>query len=216
MKKLLYILITIIILSVIGFFGFKAYNKMTLASAPLEINGTYFENPRMITPFSLKKANGMNFDDTSLMNNWSLVFFGYTRCPDICPRTLEMLNQFYSTLNKLPGVQKQDLPEIIFISVDTNRDDYEQLKEFTGRFNKNFLGVSGEQNQIANLAKNLGVVYKQISVGTDNDNYLFDHSSTIYAINPKGELQALFTAPHDPKIIANQFKNMIDRYKLLS
>jgi len=216
MKKLLYILIIIIAVSLISFFGFKAYKKMTLANAPIEINGTYFESPRMITPFSLKKSNGINFDDTSLMSHWSLVFFGYTRCPDICPRTLEMLNQFYSTLKKTPGVDNEDLPEVVFISVDTNRDDFEQLQEFTRRFNKEFVGVSGEQSQIANLARNLGVVYKQISVGKDNENYLFDHSSTIYAINPKGELQALFTAPHTPELIASQLKKMIDRYKLLS
>jgi len=216
MKKLLYILIIVIALSLISFFGFKTYKKMALANEPIEISGTYLEKPRMITPFSLKKANGMNFDDTSLMDHWSLVFFGYTRCPDICPRALEMLNKFYSTFKKIPEVNKDDLPEVVFISVDTNRDDLEQLQEFTNRFNKGFIGVSGEQNQIANLARNLGVVYKQISVGEDNENYLFDHSSTIYVINPKGELQALFTAPHNPEVISSQLKQIIDRHKLLS
>lgn len=215
MKKLLFILISLIVLAVLIFFGVRTYNKMSLANKPIEISGTYLENPRLITPFSLKRSNGMNFDDTSFMDHWSLVFFGYTRCPDICPRTLSMLDKMYTDLQTKQNISKEELPEIVFISVDTERDDYEQLKDFTSRFNKDFIGVSGTNNQIANLGKNLGVVFQKISVGKNNENYLFDHSSTIYVINPKGELQAFFTAPHNPKTMAEQLKKMMDRYKLL-
>tara|TARA_R110000868_G_scaffold114354_1_gene306487 strand:- start:8613 stop:9263 length:651 start_codon:yes stop_codon:yes gene_type:complete len=216
MKKLLYLIIIIIAISVISFFGIKTYKKMAAANIPIEINGSYFDSPRLISPFSLKKASGLNFDDTDLMNNWTLIFFGYTRCPDICPATLKILDNLYSNLEKDKKINKQDLPEIVFISVDTDRDDFEQLKDFTARFNKNFSGITGEKNQIVTLAKNLGVIYNKLSVGENQENYLFDHSSTIYVINPRGELQAIFTAPHKADELAPQYKKIVNRYKLLS
>ena len=216
MKKILYILLIIITVSLIGFFGVKTYKKMAKANAPIEINGSYFDSPRLISPFSLKRTSGINFDDTDFMNHWTIVFFGYTRCPDICPATLTMLDKVYSSLKKDPKFDNESLPEVVFISVDSNRDDLEQLKDFTNRFNKNFIGITGEQSQIATLAKNLGVVYHKLSVGDDPENFLFDHSSTLYAINPRGELQAIFTAPHKFNEISDQYKKIVKKYKLFS
>jgi protein SCO1/2 len=143
------------------------------------------------------------------------MFFGYTRCPDICPATLAILNKTYEIIETF-NLPPSQVPQVIFISIDSEFDNhtYTRVNNYAKSFNKHFIGLSGSKNHIANLAKSMGVVYQTVGLNDDDVdiNYMYDHSSTVFLINPKGQLQAIFTAPHKAENLARDYKTLINKY----
>ena len=132
----------------------------------------------------------MPFTQADLKDQWSLFFFGYTFCPDVCPLTLTQLNQFHKQL------AEQSLDEDVavwMISVDPDRDSVERLKEYITYFNPKFGGATGDRREIDKLTKDFGVHYKIHEPEPGADYYLVDHSTAIIVINPEAHLQAVLT-----------------------
>ena len=122
------------------------------------------------------------------MEHWSLVFVGYTYCPDICPTTLAELKSIYPELQKIPS----DYPiQIVLLSVDPKRDIPERLNEYINFFHPDFIAVSGEHSQLFPLVRAMGMMYS-MSESTDNPNYLVDHSSSVVVVNPKAQVVGRF------------------------
>lgn len=162
------------------------------------------ESPRDLPEFMMTNHLGNEFDNKNLSNVWSFIFFGFTHCPDVCPLTLSVLDQVNSLL------EKNIVSQTVLISVDPKRDHPENLKEYVKHFNSNIVGLTGSEEQIDLIAKNLGAIY---SVQDDGDeDYLVDHSAHIFVIAPDGKLTALFSTPHDAKIIADDFKIISNAY----
>lgn len=108
-----------------------------------------------IRPFSLTSTRGEEFTHTDFNDQWSLVFFGFSNCPDICPMSMAELGQFYRQLeaeNDLP------LPQVVMATVDPQRDDLAAMQSYVTEFNENFLGLTGEESQLSLLAEQLYVV----------------------------------------------------------
>ncbi len=156
-------------------------------------------NPRELPAFSLIDHFDSSFKNNDLKGSWNLIFFGFTNCPDVCPLTLSVLNQVSS---ELESFNKQ--PRNIFISVDPQRDQPSNLKEYVEHFNNDMIGLTGSKDQIDTLTQSLGAIYAIANDSTDN--YLVDHSAHVFVIAPDGNMVALFSTPHDAKVIADDFK----------
>lgn len=166
---------------------------------------TLLDPPRALPTFSLIDQNSAAFDAGRLKGHWSLMFFGFTRCPDVCPTTLGILAQTERSLANLP----EDLrPHIVLVSVDPKRDTPEQLASYVKFFSPSFTGVTGSQQDIDEFTRALGV-----PVGTSelpNGDYTVDHSAAIFLVNPAGQLRALFSTPHVATTIADDYRRIVE------
>jgi protein SCO1/2 len=138
-----------------------------------------------ITGMNLYDQNGQTIHEQNLQDHWSLVFFGYTYCPDVCPTTLAELNRVASkvTSKKL---------QVALVSVDPERDTPAQLKSYIEYFNPKFQAWSGDIINIEMLARQMHIFFQKQPHG---DSYLMDHSSQVVLVNPQGEYEGFFTAP---------------------
>jgi|SRR5579872_5109111 len=134
-------------------------------------------------PFSLVDQNGRAVDQSVLKGKWTVVFFGYTYCPDVCPATLTVLGQAMDQL----GPKAKDA-QVVFITVDPARDTPAQLKKYLSSpvFPKNIIGLTGSATQIAQAAKAYDVYYEKAGGGA---NYTVDHSVVLYLMDPQGRFK---------------------------
>ncbi|MBF0358343.1 MAG: SCO family protein [Magnetococcales bacterium] len=182
-----------------------AIPKPTAPVVPKELQGIVLPEVKTLQPsFNLTDHDNRPFNLSRLKNRWSFLFFGYTHCPDICPTVLGEAAELFEHLRLDKKIY--DSSQLVFISVDPGRDTPESLKEYVAYFNKDFTGVTGEQEQIKKLSKQLAAVY-MISPEKDEDgDYQVFHSSSLFLINPNGEFFAIFK-PEDssPDKIAKTF-----------
>ena len=146
---------------------------------------------RALPQFSLLDQNGSEFNTESLRDRWSLLFFGFTHCPDICPATL---TQLAIARGRVLDGGESAFPNIVLISVDPERDTPEVLAEYTGHFGDGITGVTGSIDELRKLTSVLGIFFEK-SVG-ESGNYSVDHSAVVIVINKNAEFHALFSAPH--------------------
>ena len=158
--------------------------------------------------FSLKDHKNRDFNAQNFKGQWTFLFFGYTRCPDICPATMNKLNDVYQDL-----AQQGDLnnTSFIMISVDPVRDTLKGLAEYVKYFNDKFIGVTGDEEQIGILAKKFAIMYTKEE--TKKEDYLVGHSTSILLIDPKGRQFARFSAPHNPATIVSDFRKIRKKYE---
>lgn len=183
-------LIAFILLVVYGF-TWRISQPVIMSKEELQINGAIvLEKPRIFSDFELVDHRGDLFNIERMQGIWSIVFFGFTHCPDICPTTLAMLNDTYS---KLKDSEKERL-QIVMISLDSERDTLEKLAEYVPYFNQEFIGVTGNKHLIRRLTAELNVAYNQVPLS--GDDYTVDHSTQLILINPMGHYHGFFKAPH--------------------
>ncbi len=175
------------------------------------IQGMILSPARKIAVPALLKDNGSTFTVDDLVGHWSLLFFGYTHCPDICPVTMGAVAQ----AKKIATANDQMFPEVVFISVDPDRDKVEMLGEYVQYFDKDFIGVTGDENLIKALTLQMSVVYMKVPAagdakpGSDDNAYLVDHSSALLLLNPEAKLVAFMNPPHEPKIILKDIGKVV-------
>lgn len=163
-----------------------------------------FPEPRPIPEFSLETAAGEAFRRTDLEGRWSLLFFGFTNCPDICPDTLAALA---GAMESLTLMRRETLPQVVFISVDPDRDHGETLEEYVSWFNPEFRAVTGGDAQLQALTRQLGIVYYRSAADPDTGAYTMDHSGSVLIIDPQGRLYGRFAPPIDPDdLVADLFR----------
>ena len=186
------ITITVIALgAMVAGFWLATILKNTGGDAP-PIQGAVLDTPRQIAVPQLTKDDGQPFTAADLQGRWTLVFFGYTSCPDICPMTMNVLAE---AKRQATG----EFPQVVLVSVDPERDAVDMIGEYVRYFDPDFIGVTGEDRMIQALALQLSVVYmKMPGTSGDENDYLVDHSSSILLINPEGQLAAFLKAPHTP------------------
>jgi len=168
-----------------------------------ELAATRFPVARQLQPFSLIDHRGNTFDNAALRDHWSFLFFGYTHCPDVCPTTLSVLN---SVAGKIADT---DVPvRFILVTVDPQRDTPEQLAGFVSYFNSNFIGVTGTDEEIEKLTRQLGILHMKVADEKNPGSYQVDHSATVLLIDPNGHYHAVFSPPLSADAIANNFRKM--------
>jgi protein SCO1/2 len=183
---------------VIGMFSYQSITKL-----PLPEHALYYQQSREIKPFELIDQNGLPFTKNRFNNKWSLVFFGYTSCPDVCPTTLQNLSFIYDDLKAIT-----DKSQVLLVSVDPQRDSEEKLAQYIAYFNAEFIALRAGHEVLFPFARNMGLMY---AINGEGDNYLVDHSASLVLVNPVGKIAAIFK----PEQVVGQVPS-IDSDKLLS
>ena len=164
---------------------------------------TLFPDPKPLTAFTLTDHKNRVFDLASLKGKWSFLFFGFTHCPDVCPTTLAVLARAREDIAK-NALGAKDI-QFVFVSVDPNRDTAGVLRQYVEYFDASFLGVTGDNAQIANLAGQLGAAY-QVAITPGMENYPVYHTAAVFLVDPQARYHAVFTPPHDAEAISKRFK----------
>jgi protein SCO1/2 len=181
--------------------GAGAFLALSLHETPRGAAGTLLASA-IGGPFRLVDQNGKTVTDADLKGKWSLVYFGYTHCPDACPTAL---NDISIALDEL-GPQRNDVRPV-FVTVDPERDTPAVLKSYVTAFDAPILALSGTPEEIAQAAKGYRVYYaKHPEAGGD---YSMDHSSVIYVMDPQGRFTASFTQENSPEEIAERLKKLL-------
>lgn len=167
----------------------------TLTDAELRSHGAYmFDTPRAVPEFVLTDHLGRRFDPERLRGRWTLVFFGFTHCPDICPTTMARLSRL---LEQLDGLPEYEDTRVVMVTVDPARDTVEQLSRYVPYFNPDFIGVTGELVDIRGLASALNTPFRG-APGQGAENYQVDHGANVALINPHGDYHGFFRTPLEP------------------
>ncbi|MEN1727556.1 MAG: SCO family protein [Pseudomonadota bacterium] len=177
--------------------GLIAANRWMQSTAEYQALQT-FPAPRMVADFALETAAGEPFSMSDLDGRWNLLFFGFTNCPDVCPDTLAMLDQ---SMQQLTLMRREELPQVVFVSVDPQRDNGEALADYVSWFNDDFIGVTGPEPQLIALTRQLGVAYFREEADEETGFYNVDHSAAVILVNPEGQLYGRFAHPLDPALV---------------
>lgn len=184
--------VLVFMLVVVGGFLYRIGQPRLMTDGEMQANGLYLmEPPRDMGEFALVDHRGEPFTNASLEGQWTLVFFGFTYCPDVCPTTMAFLNDF---VTELEGTEVEDT-EVVMISVDPARDTVEQLAEYVPFFNEEFTGVTGEFLDLFRFATALNTPFRKVP--GQGEDYQVDHSANVVLINPRGHYHGFFKAPLD-------------------
>ena len=145
--------------------------------------------PKKIAAFNLKNSEGSEFSLAQLQGHWTLLSFGFTTCPDVCPTTLTELSAVFAIL-KLPSMQAA-AAQIVFVSIDPERDTPESLNSYVKHYNQTFIGATGDIPALTAFATNLGAVFEKEVNGPGAQDYTMAHTASIFLINPQGQLAAV-------------------------
>ena len=184
-------LLFIVFITVAALAGAGAALIWRTSAAPVDLTtGSYIHPNRALPEFSLIDHRGQAFGPANLRGHWSMMFFGYTNCPDFCPSTLTTL----AALDKRLRTQAAVRPEVFFMSVDAQRDTPEQLARYVPNFDPEFVGLTAaNQPAIEAVAAKLGV--SVILTPQPDGTYNVDHSGAIFVVSPEGKLAAILTGP---------------------
>jgi protein SCO1 len=158
---------------------------------------------RSLPDLALTDQDGKPVRLDQLKDQWSLLFFGYTFCPDICPATLAQLRQLQGML----PAEAKDRLRVVLVTVDPHRDTPEQLKKYLGFFDAGFLGLTGAQADIQKLASAVSIPY--IPADTSQENYTVDHSGNLVIIGPDGTQRGFIRAPVNNDKLAAQLPALL-------
>jgi protein SCO1/2 len=153
--------------------------------------------PRDVPPFKLAKSDGAPLTEADLRGGWSLMFFGFTHCADVCPTTLATLKQVEAQL--APASVK-----VIFVSVDPERDTPQALGEYVGYFSPRFIAATGDPASLQSFASSVGAVFMKSP--QPSGDYSMDHTASVLVFDPQGRLHALFRPPLDANAIADDLR----------
>jgi protein SCO1 len=177
----------------------QSQNKQSLDSgSAINIEGLFWPNPKQMHEFSTIDHTNNAFGLKQLKGKWSFIFFGYTHCPDICPITMSVMNEAYKQLSPT----NNDL-QIIFVSVDPERDTTIKLAQYVSYFNDSFIGLGGNNDMIDSLTKQIGIAYYLNK--EQEENYLVDHSASIFVFDPEARMVGKLSAPHESDKVIEQF-----------
>lgn len=161
---------------------------------------------RTVPDVKMTDQNGQPIALDQLKGKWSLLFFGYTYCPDICPTTLSQLRQIKSELPKAV----QDQLQVVLVSVDPNRDTPQQLKKYLSYFDPQFVGLTpGSTEQLQTLANAVSIPF--IPPDTSKPNYTVDHSGNLALIGPDGTQRGFIRAPFNTQKMVAQLPGLVER-----
>ncbi len=149
-------------------------------------SGTWLPQRQLLGAFALSDLSGKRFDNTALTGHNSLLFFGFTSCPDVCPTTLAAL---------APLLRQPPLPElqVLFVSVDPGRDRPETLRPYLASFDPHIVGLTGSAAALAPLLHSLGAIAERVAL--PDGSYTMDHTATLYLLDPQGRMTAVFSPP---------------------
>ncbi len=205
------------------FFLFIAlFLLINLANAEAQLkSGIILPQAKNLQPFTLQqraktpdKKTDQSFTNDNLKNRWTLIFFGFTNCPALCPTTMAQLANAYQ---QWQTNNAQPMPQVVFVSVDPERDTIEKVNTFATTFNPNFIGLRTDDMQtLAQMTHEMNAMFEKVNVPAhvtgDKDkksSYTINHTGDIMVINPKGQFVAMLTMPHEAEDIAADYQTIV-------
>jgi protein SCO1/2 len=205
--RIAFLAIAVAIVSAIA--GFSLW-QVTQARPPVAYGAlVVLPEPRSVPAFTLQDQDAKPFTATNLEGHWSLLFFGFTHCPDVCPSTLFDLARLEEALRAAPQVDRP-AHQVVFVSVDPERDTPDRLKDYIEYFDPGFIAVTGPHEELEPLTRKLGIAYRIGDHAPGNARYEVDHSAAILLLDPQGRLHGVFPAPHDPDVLLADFQTLLD------
>ena len=168
-----------------------------------------FEPPRTLPAFSLRQSDGTQLIPGELKGHWTLVFLGFTHCPDVCPTTLAQMSVAQKSWEALPEATR---PRVLFVSVDPERDTPDKIGEYAHGFHKDTLAATADIPALEGFAKSLSMVFAKVPApdGAPADQYTMDHSASMAVLDPQGRMAGLLRPPFDPNVIAKDMKALTE------
>ena len=163
---------------------------------------TWYNSPRELPDFNLAQSDGTRLIPGELRGHWTLVFLGFTSCPDVCPTTLLELAAAQQQWRTLPDSTR---PRLLLVSVDPQRDTPARLGEYAHAFHADTLAATGELPALEKLATSLGMVFARAegeNFANNPDDYSVDHSASLAVLDPQGRLAGLIRPPFNASAIA--------------
>ncbi len=155
--------------------------------------GTALPEPRTLPAFALVDQSGRPFGPDDFRGHWSLVFTGFTHCPDVCPTTLALMSELRRR------VSREDV-RFVFVSVDPERDTPEVIARYVAHFDPALVGATGARPEVERFTAGLGLA--QVRNPGVGDEYTVDHSTAFVLVNPDAQLAGYFQAPHSAAALA--------------
>jgi protein SCO1 len=175
--------------------------------APTLEGGLSYPEPRLLPPFSLDRADGGRLEQADLAGHWTLVFIGFTHCPDICPTTLAQL----AAAQREASTRGIAMPRILFVSVDPERDSAERADAYARHFSADALAATADHERLTPFTRSLGMVYMQSPLA--DGGYSVDHSASVAVLDPQLRLVAQLRPPLAPATIASDLARLQERYR---
>lgn len=171
---------------------------MEIDADPVESleHATVLSVPRLLADFQLSDQHNRTFTQDQFRGSWTVLFAGFTHCPDICPGTLALL----ADVQKRAGISSEQL-RTVFVSVDPERDTPENLAEYLTFFNSEWTALTGPKSELDRLMASLELAY--VRVPTGGGEYTMDHSTALVLIDPEGRMRGYFSAPLDAEALVD-------------
>ncbi|MFO1425545.1 MAG: SCO family protein [Steroidobacteraceae bacterium] len=157
---------------------------------------------------ALLDQDGRVFDGSAFAEHWTVVVFGFTACPDVCPTTLAALQRLQRALADLPPAQRAQL---LFVSVDPERDTPQQLREYLRAFGPGIIGATGTAQGVAAAAQAFGIGYARVP--QPDGSYTMDHGASAFIVGPGGSIVATSPAPHDAAVLGADYRAIVAAYQ---
>ena len=199
--QLLGVALLLLVLSLLGL----EVKQVWLRPAHHELlTGTFLPEPRQMSAFNLVTEVGTPFTLADFLGHWTVMFAGYTLCPDVCPTTLAMLKAVKGQL----GDDTKRLT-VLFLSVDPEQDTPEQLESYIYHFDPDFHAVTGSSQQIEAIIANLGLAaFKETD--SVNGHYEIGHSAQLILINPAGKIAAYLSPPFTTEALVADIRTTLE------
>lgn len=207
--KLTALVIVLVVITFLSMFFWRITQPRALTTNEMQLNGlVVFEQPRAFEGFEFTSHTGETFDQSDLEGKWTMIFPGFTFCPDICPITMSILAQTMDILDKGP---REDL-QVVMMSVDPFRDTPERLSQYVPYFDESFIGLTTDISSTLYVAQQLNIAMTVVNPETAGDYYTIDHSGNIILINPRGHYAGYFKPPFDPARIKLTYQSVWIQY----
>lgn len=202
--RLLLLFISLALLALAA--GVTAWQIISASRTPDTASVIVLPEPRELAQFDLLDQNGQPFTLDGFKGHWSLVFFGFTSCPDVCPNTLYQLQQARQQSLNQPA--NAAFPQVYMVTVDPERDTPQKLASYLAYFDPAFTGLTGAAEQLQVLASRLGIAFFVEPHSPGTLEYNVDHSAALLLLDPQGRLYAVLPAPHEAATLANDIRTV--------
>lgn len=191
MNQRLTIAIMAICAIIVGLLTYQLSKPRELKNSDLQ-STILLPAPKPINFPGLLDHTGKDVSAERLKGHWSILFFAFTNCPDICPATMQVLKEVKQSVEQQHGWGNY---QVVFVSVDPARDTVERLSSYVPHFDPQFLGLTGDINDISHLSRQLGIIFAA-EEPDESGFYNVDHSASIILMNPQGQMAGVMSAPH--------------------
>lgn len=187
--------------AILGLAAWQWFDREPVAARPALRSATLLDAPRELPPFSLRQSDGTPLVPGELKGHWTLVFLGFTHCPDVCPTTLA---QLVGAQKQWAGLPDAIRPRVLFVSVDPERDTPAAIGEYAHAFHRDTLAATADIPSLEAFTRSMSMVFAKVPApeGAPADQYSMDHSAGLAVLDPQARLAGFITPPLDPQDIA--------------